>query len=162
MTLYIIETKLHFYSLSNSCKHVFKVLQPTQSFLSQTSITTSKPPTVTENNHKKIASINTVKDGKWLLVKYESEFFLGVVLTVSTDTGSALVRCLEKPFGISDPPKKTWKGTYICLVWTFLNVYCSSEAIYDPSQKGIEVYLLKLFQNTKFVTDTSKCNSVSF
>ena len=36
-----------------------------------------------------------------MLVEYEKEFFLGIVLSVSAS--SAHVRCLEKPYGISEP-----------------------------------------------------------
>ena len=48
-----------------------------------------------------LKNIDCIRTGQLLLVEYEEEFFLGIVLEVSC-TG-ARVQCLEKPNGISEP-----------------------------------------------------------
>ena len=52
-------------------------------------------------NIKKLKTFESVSQGQWLLVEYEKKFFLGIVLSVAAS--SAHVRCLEKPYGISEP-----------------------------------------------------------
>ena len=104
---YVIETKVHYYSSSTSRKHVFKTLQVEQTTTPETAsnniLSETPPPTANDTVHNKLTSIDAVTAGQWSLVEYEGEFFLGVVLSVSSETASAHIRCLEKPYGVSEP-----------------------------------------------------------
>ena len=44
-----------------------------------------------------------VKIGLWVIVEYEGEYFIGLVIAVHKLTRTARVTCLEHPFGISSP-----------------------------------------------------------
>ena len=46
---------------------------------------------------------DSIKEGNWVLVEYEEERFLGKVICVKGN--EVLVRCLQKPYGISEPQK---------------------------------------------------------
>jgi hypothetical protein len=83
-----------------------------------------------------------VTAGQWLLVEYEEEFFLGVVLPVASETASARVRCLEKPYRVSEPQELEKE---LISAWYDLlsSVHCSCKATHDPSQEMLEVHLLK-------------------
>ena len=58
-------------------------------------------PLLLITNMKKLKTFESVSQGQWLLVEYEKKFFLGIVLSVSPS--STHIRCLEKPYGISEP-----------------------------------------------------------
>ena len=66
--------------------------------------TTSSAKLPLKSQHKKIGNIESFTPGSWLLVEYEQEFFLGIVLEVSKLGSNVHVPCLEKPYGVSDPP----------------------------------------------------------
>ena len=87
---YVIETKEHYYSMKAPSQHTFK-----------SSVKDTPDSSAVDHQYQKIENIESVSQGQWLLVEYEKEFFLGIVLSVSAS--SAHVRCLEKPYGISEP-----------------------------------------------------------
>ena len=103
---YVIETKEHYYSMNPPSKHTFK-----------SSVKDTPDSSAVDHQYQKIENIESVSQGQWLLVEYEKEFFLGIVLSVSAS--SAHARCLEKPFGISEPQ--------------------------DLEKENISIWLLKLF-----------------
>ena len=87
---YVNETKEHYYSVKAPSQHTFK-----------RSVKDTPDSSAVDHQYQKIENIESVSQGQWLLVEYEKEFFLGIVLLVSTS--SAHVLCLEKPYGISEP-----------------------------------------------------------
>ena len=87
---YVIETKEHYYSMKAPSQHTFK-----------SSVKDTPDSSAVDHQYQKIENIESVSQGQWLLVEYEKEFFLGIVLSVSAS--SAHVRCLEKPDGILSP-----------------------------------------------------------
>ena len=50
--------------------------------------------------HKSLSYSEAVQD-LWILVNYEGEFFLGIILETYDVTKSVKVWCLEKPYGIN-------------------------------------------------------------
>ena len=54
-----------------------------------------------DHRYQKIENNKFVSQGQWLLVRYENEFFLGIVL--SAFTSGVHVGCLENIFGIFEP-----------------------------------------------------------
>ena len=87
---YVIETKEHYYSMKAPSQHTFK-----------SSVKDTPDSSAVDHQYQKIENIESVSQGQWLLVEYEKEFFLGIVLSVSAS--SAHVRCLEKPYGVLSP-----------------------------------------------------------
>ena len=87
---YVIEIKEHYYSIKAPSQHTFK-----------SSVKDTPDSSAVDHQYQKIENIKYVSQGQWLLVEYEKEFFLGIVLSVSAY--SAHVRCLEEPYGISEP-----------------------------------------------------------
>ena len=87
---YVIETKEHYYSMKAPSQHTFK-----------SSVKDTPDSSAVDHQYQKIENIESVSQGQWLLVEYEKEFFLEIVLSVSAS--SAHVRCLEKAYGISEP-----------------------------------------------------------
>ena len=87
---YVIETKDHYYSIKAPSQHTLK-----------SSVKDTLDSFAVGHQYQKIENIESVSQGQWLLVEYEKEFFLGIVLPVSES--SAQVCCLEKPYGISEP-----------------------------------------------------------
>ena len=90
LVAYMIETKEHYYSIKAPSQHTFK-----------SSVKDTPDSSAVDHQYQKIENIESVSKGQWLLVEYEKEFFLGIVLSVSAS--SAHFRCLEKPYGISEP-----------------------------------------------------------
>lgn len=48
---------------------------------------------------------DNAKMASWVIVKYEGEFFLGIIIEKYDEVRLAKVRCLEKPFAINEPTK---------------------------------------------------------
>ena len=84
---YMIETKEHHYSIKALSQHIFKS--------SRRDIPDSS---AVDHQYQNIENNESVLQGQWLLVGYEKEFFLGIVLSLLTS--SALVGCLENLFGL--------------------------------------------------------------
>ena len=74
---FIIETKEHFYAGIHT-QHTFKVLEDSHNdFHHQTQV--MRQQKFTNKNLK------DMKPGQWILVQYKGEYFLGIVLAVSTE-----------------------------------------------------------------------------
>ena len=86
----MIETKEHYYSIKAPSQNTFK-----------SSVKDTPDFAAVDHQYQKSENIESVSQSQWLLVEYEKEFFLGIVLSVSTSR--AHVCCLEKPYGISEP-----------------------------------------------------------
>ena len=78
---HVIETKEHYYSMKAPSQHTFK-----------SSVKYNPDSSTVDHQYQKIENIESVSQGQWLLVEYEKEFFLGIVVSVSAS--SAHVRCL--------------------------------------------------------------------
>ena len=82
---YMIERREHHYSIKALSQHIFKS--------SRKDIPDSS---TVDHQYQNIENNESVSQGQWLVVVYEKEFFLGIVLSLLTS--SALVGCLENLF----------------------------------------------------------------
>ena len=90
LSLSLIETKEYRYSIKARLQQTFKSLGKD-----------TPDSSAVDYWHQKIENNESVSKGKRLLVGYENEFFLGIVLSVLTS--SAHVGSLENLFGIFEP-----------------------------------------------------------
>ena len=90
---FVVETKEHYYK-DAKVVHTFKLLQESKTIDHEISVSAAKEFTQLKN-------IDSIRPGQWLLVEYEEEFFLGITIEVSCT--EALVQCLVKPNGMSEP-----------------------------------------------------------
>ena len=86
----MIETKEHYHSIKAPSQHTFNSL-----------VKDTPDSSAVNHQYQKIENVESVSQGQWLLVEYERNFFLGIVLSVFAS--STHVCCLEKPYGISEP-----------------------------------------------------------
>ena len=114
---YVIETKEHYYSMKAPSQHTFK-----------SSVKDTPDSSAVDHQYQKIENIESISQDQWLLFEYEKEFFLGIVLLVSASR--AHVRCLEKPYGISEP--QNLEKEYFNLIRFIKGVFFTSKTTFSP------------------------------
>ena len=131
---FVVETKEHYYK-DAKLVHTFKLLQESKTIDHEILISSAKEFTQLKN-------IDSVRPGQWLLVEYEEDFFLGIVLEVSC-TG-ARVQCLE-PYDISEPQD---------LEKRHISAWCTLDKRFEPPvlpdvvqvKPGLKYVYFKLYQ----------------